>query len=249
MSSFKFYKYSDDLPSTLEPNSIYLVRTSESTFDLYTATSNGEACAISPRADKTSPIFDGFPQLPNNFRINGVENFYQVTKPLARGDGSPLVSGDFWRNPTNGQEWTWNGTYWLSAPTWNSNLSPEITDKDSTQILIPTSLQIASGANPTWFLHDFSLLFTATQPEPSTDYCTFSYKTQNCITGVYTSEDVIYSSQGEEADSSAFVIRQSPNIAIVATTNSRLIFSLDLLGGCTGGDFWTSSVLVSNIYI
>jgi hypothetical protein len=51
--------------------------------------------------------------LPNNSRINGVEHFYQATKPTVRGDGSALVIGDRWWKTDDGTEWFWNGTYWL----------------------------------------------------------------------------------------------------------------------------------------
>lgn len=55
----------------------------------------------------TSPLI-----LPNNSRINGVEHFYQATKPLTRVDGSPLVIGDRWYKINDGTERFWNGTYW-----------------------------------------------------------------------------------------------------------------------------------------
>lgn len=51
--------------------------------------------------------------LPNNSRINGVEHFYQTTKPTTRGDGSALGIGDRWWKTDDGTEWSWNGTYWL----------------------------------------------------------------------------------------------------------------------------------------
>lgn len=53
--------------------------------------------------------------LPNNSRINGVEYFYQTTKPTTRGDNSTLVIGDRWYKSDDGTEWFWNGTYWLSS--------------------------------------------------------------------------------------------------------------------------------------
>ena len=54
--------------------------------------------------------------LPNNSRVNGVEHFYQTTKPTTRGDASALVAGDRWWKTDDGTEWFWNGTYWVS--TW-----------------------------------------------------------------------------------------------------------------------------------
>lgn len=53
--------------------------------------------------------------LPNNSRINGIEHFYQTTKPTVRGDGSALSVGDRWWKTDEGTEWFWNGTYWLSV--------------------------------------------------------------------------------------------------------------------------------------
>lgn len=69
---------------------------------------------LSGYAPIASPIITGFPQLPNNTRINGVGHFYQTTKPVTRGDGSALVVGDRWWKTDEGTEWFWNGTYWLS---------------------------------------------------------------------------------------------------------------------------------------
>lgn len=51
----------------------------------------------------------------NNFRINGVEHFYQPTKPTTRGDLTALAIGDKWSKTDDGTEWFWNGTYWLSS--------------------------------------------------------------------------------------------------------------------------------------
>lgn len=62
--------------------------------------------------------------LPNNLRINGVEHFYQTTKPTTRGDNSALVVGDRWYKPDDGTEWFWNGTYWLGNLFTYSNPSP-----------------------------------------------------------------------------------------------------------------------------
>jgi hypothetical protein len=70
---------------------------------------------LSAYAPIASPIITGFPQLPNNTRINNIEHFYQSTKPVTRGDGSALVIGDRWWKPMEGTEWFWNGTYWLST--------------------------------------------------------------------------------------------------------------------------------------
>lgn len=53
--------------------------------------------------------------LPNNTQINGVEYFFQSTKPTTRGSGSALVIGDRWWKINDGTDWFWNGSYWLSV--------------------------------------------------------------------------------------------------------------------------------------
>ena len=68
------------------------------------------------KAPLANPTFTGNSLiLPNNSRINGVEHFYQSTKPTVRGDGSALVIGDRWWKTDDSTEWFWNGTYWLST--------------------------------------------------------------------------------------------------------------------------------------
>jgi len=53
--------------------------------------------------------------LPNGTLINGVANFYSVTKPTLRVDGSSLVVGDLWYKFDNNTQFYWNGTYWLTT--------------------------------------------------------------------------------------------------------------------------------------
>lgn len=62
-------------------------------------------------------IFDSKSVLPNGTLINGVANFYTATKPTTRVDGSALVIGDLWFNPSTGTQGYWNGTYWLTTYT------------------------------------------------------------------------------------------------------------------------------------
>ena len=47
--------------------------------------------------------------------IGGVAYFNRSTKPTERSAGVPLVIRDRWYNTSNGTEWFWNGTYWLSS--------------------------------------------------------------------------------------------------------------------------------------
>ena len=61
--------------------------------------------------------------LSNPSQQNNVFQFVQTTKPTQRAVGVSLVAGDRWYNTSNGTEWFWNGTYWLS---------PEINIESST---------------------------------------------------------------------------------------------------------------------
>lgn len=56
--------------------------------------------------------------LRNGTRINGVEHFYQSTKPATRVDGSALVVGDQLITPT-GNNYTWNGLAWIQELGWS----------------------------------------------------------------------------------------------------------------------------------
>ena len=47
--------------------------------------------------------------------INSVAHFVRSTTPTVRVDGSALVVGDRWFNPTTGQQGFWNGTLWLGC--------------------------------------------------------------------------------------------------------------------------------------
>ena len=78
--------------------------------------------------------------LPNNLRINGVEHFYQTTKPTTRGDNSALVVGDRWYKTDDQTEWQWNGTYWLSPVYLSSTYSTGSFQSavSETNVLIPT---------------------------------------------------------------------------------------------------------------
>ena len=59
--------------------------------------------------------------LPDGATIGGVMYFNRPTKPTVRSAGVPLVVRDRWYNTSDGTEWFWNGTYWLS-PQKSSNL-------------------------------------------------------------------------------------------------------------------------------
>jgi hypothetical protein len=60
-----------------------------------------------------------FNDFPSGVIIGGNCYFNQSAKPVTRPDGSALVTGDKWNNPSNGKTGFWNGTYWLGKLTVN----------------------------------------------------------------------------------------------------------------------------------
>ena len=115
--------------------------------------------------------------LPDGTLINGVANFYRATKPLTRVDGSALVIGDRWVNPSTGVEGFWNGTYWVSelktqtasishtyTSTVNQGATGIIVDNSAYDLLlISTALRFntagtVSGTNY-WILKLVNILF------------------------------------------------------------------------------------------
>jgi hypothetical protein len=61
--------------------------------------------------------------LPSGVLIGGVANFFTSTKPIARVDGTALVVGDLWYNPSTGVQGFWNGTYWLTTYTIDGSVT------------------------------------------------------------------------------------------------------------------------------
>lgn len=110
---------------TLDKNAVGLGNVSNLS-DLDKPVSIATQTALNLKANLASPTFTGQLNLPNNTRINGVEHFYQNTKPITRGDSSALVVGDRWCKTNDGTEWYWNGTYWLSPPRSETGLTASI---------------------------------------------------------------------------------------------------------------------------
>ena len=101
--------------------------------------------------------------LPNNIRINNIEHFYQTTKPTTRGDGSALVIGDRWWKNDTGEEWFWNGTYWLSPiERYSVAWTGPINTTNNTVALLPqnSSPKINGNLNTRVFIHRAGLIFS-----------------------------------------------------------------------------------------
>ena len=120
---------------------------------------------------------------PNRTLINGVQHFYQTTKPTVRPDGSALVARDKWYKTDDGTEWFWNGTYWLSAIRYKQT------------ILTPSSLSSTSATNFGFQHIGWQVLYTrldvmgryeSAPTNPATDYWEFhvSYVTAGSSTSI-----------------------------------------------------------------
>lgn len=118
--------------------------------------------------------------LPNNTRLNGVEHFYQTTKPTERGDASALVVGDRWWKSDDGTEWFWNGTYWLTAKPESINW-PTISNFGATAS--PNSQEVAA-IQPYWvgvFVEKWWVFFlsTATNGWNESNFTTYQVRRNN----------------------------------------------------------------------
>lgn len=107
--------------------------------------------------------------------INGVQHFYQSTKPTVRPDGSALVAYDRWYKTDDGTSWFWNGTYWLS---------PSITKKYEAGYRGPATGNVAlrglcrlneSVSIASWFIHRVTTAFVVTQDSNPSNYIMFRY--------------------------------------------------------------------------
>jgi hypothetical protein len=109
--------------------------------------------------------------LANGTLINGVANFYTSTKPTARINGSALVVGDKWYNPSTGVDGFWNGTYWLSDQQHVQTGSSPFNPPNVTQH------QFAEGAfYPNVFIETAVVSGAiANSPQDSTNYWTFTF--------------------------------------------------------------------------
>lgn len=72
-------------------------------------------------------------ELPNGYRVNGIVHFCQNTKPTAS------AVGDTWYKPSDGSEWFWNGSYWLSRETI-------LVSSDYREALISAAQTITAGS-------------------------------------------------------------------------------------------------------
>jgi len=126
--------------------------------------------------------------LPNNSRINGVEHFYQPgpTAPTVRGDTSALVAGDRWWKTDTGEEWFWNGTYWVS--TWinhtggkraSGSAAPNYTD--GTEWAYPQGNKV--------LVRTASYSLTLPSAGDESNYYYYSLRGANAATGVATIYD------------------------------------------------------------
>lgn len=93
---------------------------------------------------------DFIESLPNGYRINGTVNYSQTTKPTA------TAAGDRWYKPSDGSEWFWNGSHWLSKETLVLNSDYRETLISSTVNLWGTAFSgrdLATGRSGIYYLN------------------------------------------------------------------------------------------------
>lgn len=69
---------------------------------------------IIPSDTGVNPTFTGLLTTPT-LRLNGTAVIVNSSAPTVRSDGSALVAGDFWLNPSTGRIGFWRSPYWLST--------------------------------------------------------------------------------------------------------------------------------------
>lgn len=130
-----------------------------------------------------------------------------ASKPTARVDGSALVVGDRWVNSATGEQWFWNGTYWLSHVMTNVLRPSGITDNANLTIPLIPSRQL--------FLRN--VVFGASIPPTSLDasnFWTITFATT--FSGDWTSQvstSVVYNNSSQAINNRPFLINANLNFA------------------------------------
>lgn len=109
--------------------------------------------------------------LPKEFRTDTVTNFVSILKPTAK------AAGDTWYKPSDGSDWYWNGTYWLSKETFAL-----ASDYRETQISTDINLwgtafsgrDLSSGRSGIYFLNAANTCYQASASS-SADYWNISF--------------------------------------------------------------------------
>lgn len=85
---------------------------------------------------------------------SGIEYFYQSSKPTTRPGGAVLEVGDRWWKTSNGTDWYWNGTYWLSPSVFSSGRNLGAISITNTPLDPRASIVVLSGCTAI-FVHRF----------------------------------------------------------------------------------------------
>lgn len=98
--------------------------------------------------------------LANGAIINGFCHIYQSTIPTLRPNGSALVVGDRWYNPTSYIEGYYNGTYWLSIVQTLCSTINQVTASGTSYCRINISLSSIepNSSSPGIFIHNIGFV-------------------------------------------------------------------------------------------
>jgi len=117
--------------------------------------------------------------LPDGTILNGVANFYRTSKPLTRLDGSRLVTGDIWYNPTTQTEGFWDGTDWVTRLLL-ADLPRLIVAVAGSNSSIQVSVPFPSGT--VIKIKDFVVSFANISGTPASNFVSIFLITRNDIT-------------------------------------------------------------------
>ena len=123
--------------------------------------------------------------LPNGTRINAIEHIYQAAKPTTRIDGSALVSGDRWYNPSTGIDGFWNGTYWLSLNKLLLSL-PAIEGQTSNQSLLGSAAAYTGSIFLQELIHQTAVLNST---NTATNYWTLAVNVSGILVSTISTQN------------------------------------------------------------
>jgi hypothetical protein len=158
---------------------------------MYTAQELYTTRSIKRLKKEAATVITNVGGLPNGALINGVSNFYTPTKPITRVDGSALVVGDLWFNPSTQVQAAWNGTYWLTTQRFTSfaGTTPGgLTAALSNQVGSFTSSQLNNGL---FIWRHIVSGAVANVPQDVSNYWTFNIRLNNTLFSTINSFEML----------------------------------------------------------
>jgi hypothetical protein len=93
----------------------------------------------------SNAVFTNLTQLAA-LRLNNCAVIVSNSAFATRTDGSALAIGDLWYNPSNGTQWFWNGTYWLTTQVYGPRGSMTFVGSSESFVTINDGVGLVYGA-------------------------------------------------------------------------------------------------------